>query len=157
MSSISKIEALIFLPAYQNQGTLVDYLDPWIAMWTEDFIMTGLSDSLHQRIIEAGFTEDELEDVVQVQADIKPGSFGFEYDLLSEWAAWIMDDPGRKTRVKQNLHDYFYWQGKPFWDGESEFESDGDSGEVPWYCDDEGMPKTPQEALDWFQDVFNIR
>jgi hypothetical protein len=137
---------LIYLPAYQNQGTLVDYLDPLIAQWTEDFIMTGLSDSLHQRIIEAGFEEEELEEVVQNQADIKPGSFGFEYDLLKEWTDWIMEDQGRREKVKQNLTDYFYWQGEPWWIG-------GDD-EVPWICDDEGMPETPEIALEWFKDIF---
>ena len=142
----NKIEALIFLPAYQNQGTLVEYLDPWIACWTEDFIMTGLSDLLHQRIIEAGFDEEELEEVVQVQADIKPGSFGFEYDLLKEWVAWIMDDPGRREKVRKMLTEYFYWNGKPWWEI-------SDDEDIPWYTE-EGMPRTPQEAIDWFQDVF---
>ena len=56
---------LIYLPAYQNQGTLVDYLDPWIAMWTNDFILTGLSNQLHLKILESGFDEDELDYVVQ--------------------------------------------------------------------------------------------
>lgn len=140
----NKIEALIFLPAYQNQGTLVDYLDPWIARWTEDFIMTGLSDSLHQRIIEAGFDEEELENVVQVQADIKPESFGFEYDLLKEWTEWIMRDQGRREKMREMLNDYFYWHGKPWW----EIPDD----EVPWLTE-EGMPKTPEEALDWFKEA----
>lgn len=153
MNSISKIEALIFLPAYQNQGTLVDYLDPWIAMWANDFILTGLSNRLHLKILEAGFTEDELEDVVKVQPDIRDSQFGFEKELLKEWSEWIIGDHKKQEIVKAELEKYFYWQGKPFWDGES----DGDSGEVPWYCEDEGMPRTPQEALDWFQDVFNIR
>jgi hypothetical protein len=137
---------LIYLPAYQNQGTLVDYLDPLIAQWTEDFIMTGLSDSLHQRIIKAGFEEEELEEVVQNQADIKPGSFGFEYDLLKEWTDWIMEDQGRREKVKQNLTDYFYWQGKPWWE---------DNSEVPWLTG-EGMPETPEIALEWFKDIFEI-
>ena len=140
---------LIYLPAYQNQGTLVDYLDPWIARWTEDFIITGLSDSLHKRIIEAGFDEEELEDVVQVQADIKPGSFGFEYDLLKEWTEWIMRDQGRREKMREMLNEYFYWHGKPWW----EIDGDGGDEDIPWYTE-EGMPDTPQEALDWFQDVF---
>lgn len=142
----STLAKLIYLPAYQNQGTLVDYLDPLIALWTEDFILTGLSDSLHQRIREAGFEEEELEEVVQNQADIKPGSFGFEYDLLKEWTKWIMEDQGRREKMKQNLTDYFYWHGKPWWIG-------GDD-EVPWICDDEGMPETPEIALEWFKSVF---
>ena len=141
-----KEDALIFLPAYQNQGTLRDYLDPIIAEWTEDFIETGLSDSLHTKIMEAGFDEEELEEVVQNQADIKPGSFGFEYDLLKEWTDWIMKDQGRREKMKQNLTDYFYWQGKPWWEE--------DRGEVPWECWDEGMPGTPGEALEWFKDIF---
>lgn len=144
----NKIEALIFLPAYQNQGTLVDYLDPWIARWTEDFIMTGLSDSLHKRIIEAGFDEEELEDVVQVQTNIKPGSFGFEYDLLKEWTGWIMSDNKRKDIIKAELEGYFYWKGKPWW------EIPGDE-DIPWYTEP-GMPGTPQEALEWFKEVFNV-
>jgi hypothetical protein len=136
---------LIYLPAYQNQGTLVDYLDPLIAQWTPEFIMTGLSNSLHRKIIDAGFKEEDLEDVVQVQADIKPGSFGFEYDLLKEWTNWIMEDQGKREKVKQNLTDYFYWQGEPWWIGDDE---------VPWICDDEGMPETPETALEWFKSVF---
>lgn len=135
---------LIYLPAYQNQGTLVDYLDPWIAYWTEDFIMTGLSDSLHQQIIEAGFDEEELEDVVQVQANIKPGSYGFEYDLLKEWTEWIMGDQVRREKMREMLNEYFYWHGKPWWE---------DDSEVPWYTEP-GMPDTPQEALQWFKEVF---
>ena len=141
----NKIEALIFLPAYQNQGTLVDYLDPWIARWTEDFIITGLSDSLHKRIIEAGFDEGELEDVVQVQADIKPGAFGFEYDLLKEWTEWIMKDQGRRGKMREMLNEYFYWHGKPWW------EIPGDE-DIPWLTE-EGMPKTPEEALEWFKEA----
>jgi hypothetical protein len=146
MSSISKIEALIYLVAYQNQGTLVDYLDPWIARWTKDFIMTGLSDSLHQRIIEAGFDEDELEDVVQNQPDIHDSSFGIERELLKEWTEWIISDNKRKDIVKAELEGYFYWHGKPWW------EIPGDE-DIPWYTE-EGMPDTPQEALDWFKEVF---
>ena len=142
---MKKIEALIYLPAYQNQGTLVDYLDPLIAQWTPDFIMTGLSDYLHRKIIEAGFEEEELEEVVQNQADIKPGSFGFEYDLLKEWTDWIMCDLERKEKMKENLTDYFYWQGKPWWE---------EDDEVPWECWDEEMPKTPEEALEWFKEIF---
>jgi hypothetical protein len=142
----STLAKLIYLPAYQNQGTLVDYLDPWIAMWTEDFIMTGLSDSLHQRIIEAGFDEEELEDVVQVQANIKPGSFGFEYDLLKEWTEWIMGDQVRREKMREMLNEYFYWQGKPWW------EIPGDE-DIPWYTES-GMPDTPQEALEWFKEIF---
>ena len=115
MNSISKEEALIYLAAYQNQGTLVDYLDPWIAVWTSDFILTGLSDSLHQKIIEAGFDETELEDVIQVQADIKDGKFGFEKELLKEWTEWIMCDVRRKETIKKELTSYFFWKGKPFW------------------------------------------
>ena len=147
-SILTKPEALIYLSAYQNQGTLVDYLDPLIAQWTPDFIMTGLSDQLHHQIIEAGFTEEELDDVVQVQADIKDGSFGFEKKLLEEWTNWIMGDPDRKEKVKENLNDYFYWHGEPWWIG--------NNSEVSWYCDDEGMPKNPMEALEWFKEIFNI-
>ena len=143
----NKIEALIFLPAYQNQGTLVDYLDPWIAMWTNDFILTGLSNQLHLKILEAGFDEDELEDVVQNQPDIHDSSFGIERELLKEWTEWIISDNKRKDIVKAELEGYFYWHGKPWW------EIPGDE-DIPWYCYDEGMPRTPQEALDWFQDVF---
>lgn len=137
---------LIYLPAYQNQGTLVDYLDPWIGMWTSEFVMTGLSDQLHQKIIEAGFDEDELEDVIQVQANIKDKQFGFEKELLKEWTEWIMCDDQRKDIIKAELEGYFYWQGKPWW------EIPGDD-EVPWYTES-GMPGTPQEALEWFKEVF---
>lgn len=145
MNSISKESGLIFLAAYQNQGTLRDYLDPWIAMWTDEFIATGLSYSLHQKIIlEAGFDEDELSEVVQVQAGIK-GSFGFEKELLEEWTTWIMKDQKRKEIVKDELMKYFYWQGKPFWEGENE---------APWITGDDDMPKTPEEALEWFNEIF---
>ena len=148
MNSISKTEALIYLAAYQNQGTLVDYLDPWIGMWTSDFILTGLSDSLHQKIIEAGFDEDELEDVIQVQADIKDGQFGFEKELLKEWTDWIMCDVGRKETIKKELIDYFFWKGKPFWEDDLE--------EIERWQTEKGMPTSPQEALEWFKEVFNI-
>ena len=144
MSSISKTEALIYLAAYQNQGTLVDYLDPWIAMWTNDFILTGLSNQLHLKILEAGFDEDELEDVVQNQSDIHDSSFGIERELLKEWTEWIISDNKRKDIVKAELEGYFYWQGKPWWE---------DDSEVPWYTEP-GMPDTPQEALQWFKEVF---
>ena len=146
MSSISKIEALIYLAAYQNQGTLVDYLDPWIAMWTNDFILTGLSNQLHQKILEAGFDEDELEDVVQNQPDIHDSSFGIERELLKEWTEWIISDNKRKDIVKAELEGYFYWHGKPWW------EIPGDD-DIPWYTE-EGMPDTPQEALEWFKEIF---
>ena len=136
---------LIYLPAYQNQGTLVDYLDPWIGMWTSEFVMTGLSDQLHQKIIEAGFDEDELEDVVQNQPDIHD-SFGIERELLKEWTEWIMCDDQRKDIVKSELEGYFYWHGKPWW------EIPGDD-EIPWYTEP-GMPGTPQEALEWFKEAF---
>jgi hypothetical protein len=142
----STLAKLIYLPAYQNQGTLVDYLDPWIAMWTNDFILTGLSNQLHLKILEAGFDEDELEDVVQNQPDIHDSSFGIERELLKEWTEWIISDNKRKDIVKAELEGYFYWHGKPWWED--------DDDEVPWFSDDEGMPKTPQEALDWFKDVF---
>ena len=146
MSSISKTEALIYLAAYQNQGTLVDYLDPWIAMWANDFILTGLSNQLHQKILEAGFDEDELEDVVQNQPDIHDSSFGIERELLKEWTEWIMGDQGRREKMREMLNEYFYWQGKPWW------EIPGDE-DIPWYTE-EGMSDTPQEALDWFKEVF---
>ena len=146
MSSISKIEALIYLAAYQNQGTLVDYLDPWIAMWTNDFILTGLSNQLRLKILEAGFDEDELEDVVQNQPDIHDSSFGIERELLKEWTEWIISDNKRKDIVKAELEGYFYWHGKPWW------EIPGDD-DIPWYTE-EGMPGTPQEALEWFKEVF---
>ena len=146
MSSISKTEALIYLAAYQNQGTLVDYLDPWIAMWTNDFILTGLSNQLHLKILEAGFDEDELEDIVQVQADIKDSSFGIEKELLGEWTKWIMSDVQRKEILRAELMRYFYWDGKPWW------EIPGDD-DIPWYTE-EGMPDTPQEALEWFKEIF---
>ena len=146
MSSISKIEALIYLVAYQNQGTLVDYLDPWIAMWTNDFILTGLSNQLHLKILEAGFDEDELEDVVQNQPDIHDSSFGIERELLKEWTEWIISDNKRKDIVKAELEGYFYWHGKPWW------EIPGDD-DIPWYTEP-GMPDTPQEALEWFEDIF---
>jgi len=147
MNSISKEEALVFLVAYQNQGTLVDYLDPWIGVWTRDFVMNGLSDSLHQKIIEAGFDEDELEDVVQVQADIKDSSFGIEKELLGEWTKWIMSDIQRKEILRAELMRYFYWDGKPWWKN-----SENVDGEI-WFFE-EGMPRTPQEALEWFKEVF---
>lgn len=153
MSSISKTEALIYLSAYQNQGTLVDYLDPWIGMWTSEFVMTGLSDQLHQKIIEAGFDEGELEDVIQVQADIKDRQFGFEKELLKEWTKWIMCDDQRKDIVKAVLEGYFYWHGKPWWENEGKSNSENFDDEVPWYTE-EGMPETPQEALEWFKEVF---
>lgn len=143
MNSIAA--SLIFLPAYQNQGTLKDYLDPLIANWTSSFIMTGLSDSLHSEIIKAGFDETELDDVVQVQADIKPSQYGFERQLLDEWTEWIMKNPERKEKVKEILTEYFFWKGKPFWEEESD--------EIPWYSEDE-MPKTPEEALTWFKEIF---
>ena len=146
MSSISKIEALIYLAAYQNQGTLVDYLDPWIAMWTNDFILTGLSNQLRLKILEAGFDEDELEDVVQNQPDIHDSSFGIERELLKEWTEWIISDNKRKDIVKAELEGYFYWHGKPWW------EIPGDD-DIPWYTE-EGMPDTPQEALEWFKEIF---
>ena len=148
MSSISKIEALIYLAAYQNQGTLVDYLDPWIAMWTNDFILTGLSNQLHLKILEAGFDEDELEDVVQNQPDIHDSSFGIERELLKEWTEWIISDNKRKDIVKVELEGYFYWHGKPWW------EIPGDD-DIPWYTE-EGMPKTPEEALKWYTIYFEI-
>ena len=146
MSSISKIEALIYLAAYQNQGTLVDYLDPWIAMWTNDFILTGLSNQLHLKILKAGFDEDELEDVVQNQPDIHDSSFGIERELLKEWTEWIISDNKRKDIVKAELEGYFYWHGKPWW------EIPGDD-DIPWYTEP-GMPDTPQEALEWFKEIF---
>jgi hypothetical protein len=146
MSSISKIEALIYLAAYQNQGTLVDYLDPWIAMWTNDFILTGLSNQLHLKILKAGFDEDELEDVVQNQPDIHDSSFGIEKELLKEWTEWIISDNKRKDIVKAELEGYFYWHGKPWW------EIPGDD-DIPWYTEP-GMPDTPQEALEWFKEIF---
>jgi hypothetical protein len=146
MSSISKTEALIYLAAYQNQGTLVDYLDPWIAIWTNDFILTGLSNQLHLKILEAGFDEDELEDVVQNQPDIHDSSFGIERELLKEWTEWIISDNKRKDIVKAELEGYFYWHGKPWW------EIPGDD-DIPWYTE-EGMPDTPQEALEWFKEIF---
>ena len=146
MSSISKTEALIYLAAYQNQGTLVDYLDPWIAMWTNDFILTGLSNQLHLKILEAGFDEDELEDVVQNQPDIHDSSFGIERELLKEWTEWIISDNKRKDIVKAELEGYFYWHGKPWW------EIPGDD-DISWYTE-EGMPDTPQEALEWFKEIF---
>ena len=146
MSSISKIEALIYLAAYQNQGTLVDYLDPWIAMWTNDFILTGLSNQLRLKILETGFDEDELEDVVQNQPDIHDSSFGIERELLKEWTEWIISDNKRKDIVKAELEGYFYWQGKPWW------EIPGDD-DIPWYTEP-GMPDTPQEALEWFKEIF---
>ena len=146
MSSISKIEALIYLAAYQNQGTLVDYLDPWIAMWTNDFILTGLSNQLRLKILEAGFDEDELEDVVQNQPDIHDSSFGIERELLKEWTEWIISDNKRKDIVKAELEGYFYWHGKPWW------EIPGDD-DIPWYTE-EGIPDTPQEALEWFKEIF---
>ena len=146
MNSISKTEALIYLAAYQNQGTLVDYLDPWIAMWTNDFILTGLSNQLHLKILEAGFDEDELEDVVQNQLDIHDSSFGIERELLKEWTEWIISDNKRKDIVKAELEGYFYWHGKPWW------EIPGDD-DIPWYTE-EGMPDTPQEALEWFKEIF---
>jgi hypothetical protein len=146
MSSISKTEALIYLATYQNQGTLVDYLDPWIAIWTNDFILTGLSNQLHLKILEAGFDEDELEDVVQNQPDIHDSSFGIERELLKEWAEWIISDNKRKDIVKAELEGYFYWQGKPWW------EIPGDE-DIPWYTES-GMPDTPQEALEWFKEIF---
>lgn len=152
MNSISKEEALVFLVAYQNQGTLVDYLDPWIGVWTRDFVMNGLSDSLHQKIIEAGFDEDELEDVIQVQADIKDGPFGIEKELLKEWTKWIMSDVQRKEILRAELMRYFYWDGKPWWEIESSSGDGGDDGEI-WFSE-EGMPDTPQEALEWFKEVF---
>ena len=146
MSSISKTEALIYLAAYQNQGTLVDYLDPWIAMWTNDFILTGLSNQLRLKILEAGFDEDELEDVVQNQPDIHDSSFGIERELLKEWTEWIISDNKRKDIVKAELEGYFYWHGKPWW------EIPGDD-DIPWYTEP-GMPDTPQEALEWFKEIF---
>ena len=155
MSSISKTEALIYLAAYQNQGTLVDYLDPWIAMWTNDFILTGLSNQLHLKILKAGFDEEELEEVVQVQANIKPGSFGFEYDLLKEWTEWIMGDQVRREKMREMLNEYFYWHGKPWWeneDPEGKSISENFDDEVPWYTE-EGMPNTPEEALEWFKEA----
>ena len=146
MSSISKTEALIYLAAYQNQGALVDYLDPWIAMWTNDFILTGLSNQLHLKILKAGFDEDELEDVVQNQPDIHDSSFGIERELLKEWTEWIISDNKRKDIVKAELEGYFYWHGKPWW------EIPGDD-DIPWYTEP-GMPDTPQEALEWFKEIF---
>ena len=131
---------LIFLISYQNQGTLVDYLDPWIAKWAPEFT---ISDSLHQRILEAGFDEDEIEDVIKESPNIKPGPFGFETDLLLEWTNWIMNDPERKEIIKKELHDYFFWHGEFEWD----------NSEVPWITE-EGMPNTPQEALEWFKGEF---
>ena len=80
---------------------------------------------------------------MQVQADIKPGSFGFEYDLLKEWTEWIMGDQGRREKMREMLNEYFYWHGKPWWENDLE---------VPWYTE-EGMPKTPEEALDWFKEA----
>ena len=113
--------------------------------------MTGLSDSLHQRMIEAGFDKEELEDVVQVQANIKPGSFGFEYDLLKEWTEWIMGDQVRREKMREMLNEYFYWHGKPWWAAEKSSSENFDD-EVPWYTEP-GMPKTPEEALDWFKEA----
>jgi hypothetical protein len=146
MSFISKTEALIYLAAYQNQGTLVDYLDPWIAMWTNDFILTGLSNQLHLKILKAGFDEDELEDVVQNQPDIHDSSFGIERELLKEWTEWIISDNKRKDIVKAELEGYFYWHGKPWW------EIPGDD-DIPWYTEP-GMPDTPQEAIELFKVIF---
>jgi hypothetical protein len=115
-------------------------------MWTNDFILTGLSNQLHLKILEAGFDEDELEDVVQNQPDIHDSSFGIERELLKEWTEWIISDNKKKDIVKAELEGYFYWHGKPWW------EIPGDD-DIPWYTEP-GMPDTPQEALEWFKEIF---
>ena len=143
---------LIYLPAYQNQGTLVDYLDPWIAMWTNDFILTGLSNQLRLKILESGFDEDELDDVVQNQPGIHDSSFGIERELLKEWTEWIISDNKRKDIIKAELEGYFYWHGKPWWEIKSS-SGDGGDDDIPWYTEP-GMPDTPQEALEWFTEIF---
>ena len=60
---------------------------------------------------------------------------------------------GRKDIIKAELEGYFYWNGKPWWENEDKSNSENFDDEVPWYTEP-GMPETPQEALEWFKEVF---
>ncbi len=132
MNSIAK---LLILPAFQNEGTLEDYFDPWIAKWTDDFIETGLSDKTHKEIIDKGL---DLEEAVKELPGIEEG---LGRDLLIEWTDWIMGDQGRRKILKDYLTEYFIWKGELFWVG---------NDEVDWKIDPE-MPNTPEEAWMWYQ------
>ena len=138
------LSKLIYLPAYQNQGTLVDYLDPWIGIWTPEFLKIGLSKETLEQIKGAGFEDpDEIEDIVKVQADIVPHDpFCFENDLLLDWTKFIADDPVKLEIIKKELHDYFFWKDEPaeFFDWQTE----------------EGMPRDPGEAVRLFQEIFGV-
>ena len=133
----TKFSKLLFLPAYQNQGTLTDYMDPWISLWTEEFLKEGLSEETKKKILESYLADEDLEDVVRIQPDI----VGFENDLLLDWAKFVMKSPEKLEIIKKELHDYFFWKDEPaeFYDWQTE----------------EGMPETPEEALEWYKEIFD--
>ena len=143
----SIVAKLIFLPAYQNYGMLVDYFDPWIALWTEDFIKSGLKNETKEKILSSFSEEQDLEDIIQTLPNIK-NYYGFEYDLLLDWADWIWKDQNKKEIVKKELNNYFFWEDKPFWETES---GEIDQEEIKLWRSEEGMPKTPQEAYKWYK------
>ena len=131
---------LIYLPAFQNQGALADYLDPYISWWTDEFIKDGLTKETREKILKE-FDEEDLEEIVRNQPSLNEnGGYDFEKQLLLEWAGFIERDPKKLEIVGKDLHEYFFWKDNP-----ADF--------YGWQATDE-MPKSPEEALEWCKEIW---
>jgi hypothetical protein len=137
-TKIRDIAVLLWLPAYQNEGALVDYIYP-ISKWSYNFSehLKEKNPELVKDLID--FTgEPDIEEIVRVQPSFDNP---IEFSLLLEWSEYISLDPEKMKILGEDLHDYFYWHDEP-----TDFDY--------WLDCNKDMPRTPDDAFNLYRKYF---
>jgi len=127
---------LLSIPLLQTGKTFSE-IYPEGEKWILEFLEKGIEPGDARRLRENGeWNKEHLNYTVEhhLTPDFR---CGIRYFLLYKFAGWIEKDKEKVEIVKRRLNTYFT------------FELNYDE----WKWTSETMPKTPEEALDWFEEA----
>ena len=109
MLEIKKLALILMMPAYQNEGTLGDYMD-LLKKWGDDFLgwLGENKESLVKSLCEN--EEQDPDEAIYTQPDVIDGK---PDELLEGWAEFISLDPDKIEIIGKELHDWFFWNSEP--------------------------------------------
>jgi hypothetical protein len=123
---------LIYIPLLQTGQKFNEFYSPLIDDWYQDFIETGLS-YYTRRLLNSYYYKETI-CKTYVGCNLSPLALGFEHLILSDWVKWIEGDADRLEEIIDRLFK-FYTE---------------DLGVLDRWKTEKGLPKDPEEALDWF-------
>lgn len=139
---LSRFAYLLMMPAFQNEGTIGEYIDS-LRPWGDDFLAwIGENDeNLCERLCK--LSEDggpEPDEAIFSQPDVlENDGLGISADLLQAWSDFIDSDPAKKEVIGKEIHDWFFWNSEP--------------ADIYYWLQEGGIPDL-KTAVEWCQEEW---